>query len=988
MDDNINIFHRFYIKFKSLVNKIINSKLYTFIFLLLIVISMTIFIMSYASYNNGILSMRSDDILQYYPYMSGFYDKLKSGTLSLYDKNLLIGASWFSGAYYVQIDIFTFFGFILSFFMNNYLAYTVSNFLHVGAGALMFYIFLARKFNNKAAFISSIVMLIGGIVEAYYIFPVYLGINFYAPLGMLLVDLVVEKGKKYYLFIPIYALIVVLFDFYIAYMLLAFFSFYFIVKCHESDKFSFFGKNTLFRNGKFWLLFLKFMGMVLLGVLISLFMLLPSALYILNESSRQASSTNESLLIFNKAPALGSEPSSLATKRHYFTQLINLYIPNEPHKFMLITTEDYVREHASLYITSGALIYLVYFFCLFGKRENRLKFWTIVINVMLLMPIFSIILALDSDPYVRWFFMPYMMNLYVACYAMDKNNFKIGVKYNFVKLIPLLFMILGAVLIIYTLKTNTEYFIHYDESDDLFKIILVPSLVFVFIYITILLTSFILGIKWKNIKFLDYFKYSIPFVIILESIFAGYIIYDNLEYASSYDYNALKEMKAQKEHLETLGYNESDGYRINIYSNYGRGFSNLDIALGVNFGRYFQSFYNTEINPLLLDFYGYNRENNYWNKIFNYGYNLTAAPIFNMKYVITPDNINLPSKYYSNEKYENVNYYTLKDNNPFIVYDNYFTDLNFQSVNNYYFYKQCALLNHCYIKKIDTEEERNQSRQNNEFYEAYKKVSNLGMELVSPSTIKAELDNYIKCAYVIRGDYKISSTYYVYDMTSPELKPLLDYDCINVYPNTWRDRTLSDGWMYYVIKSTDTNGDIKRSFYQGHYNEIFSDRIVDENGIKKEIHELWVQHNTKEPTDTYYHNNSTLYLCAFNYDLYDYYLNNQAKYQDKEFSLKGSEMKIKFKNDGMGAKIIKTAYAYSSDWKLNNDSYETILVDDAFLGIIVPSGVTDVDITLTFTPDGFSTGLMGLNLGLVIYMFITSTYIIFHNKKYILEETL
>ena len=74
MDDNISIFHRFYIKFKSLVNKIINSKLYTFIFLLLIVISMTIFIMSYASYNNGILSMRSDDILQYYPYMSGFYD--------------------------------------------------------------------------------------------------------------------------------------------------------------------------------------------------------------------------------------------------------------------------------------------------------------------------------------------------------------------------------------------------------------------------------------------------------------------------------------------------------------------------------------------------------------------------------------------------------------------------------------------------------------------------------------------------------------------------------------------------------------------------------------------------------------------------------------------------------------------------------------------------------------------------------------------------
>lgn len=974
MEIIINIPKRFFGKIIKIWNAIWNSKLNTFLLLLSIVTIMTIFLTSYAAYNNGVISMRSDDILQYYPYMSGFYDKLKSGTMSLYDKSLLIGASWFSGAYYVQIDIFTFFGFLLSLFMNNYLAYTISNFLHIGFGALIFYIFLARKINNKAAFIGGIVMLVGGIVQAYYIFPVYLGINFYAPLGMLLIDLIVEKRKKYFFLIPIYALIVVLFDFYIAYMLLAFFCFYFVVKCHESDVFSLFGKNTIIKNKEFWLLFIKFMFFVLLGVMISLFMLLPSALYILNESSRQATETNESMWYFNKAPALSFEPSALATKRHYFTQLINLYIPNAPHEFMLVTTEDYVREHASLYITSGALIYLISFFFIWGKKENRLKLWVIIINVMLLMPIFSIILALDSDPYVRWFFMPFMMNLYVACLAMDKNNFRIGVKCNYIKLIPLAVMILGAFLITYTLLTNTEYFIHYDKNDEIFKVILIPSLIFCFIYIGILLTTFIIDFKWKESKFSNYLKYSIPLVVMFEFIFANIIIFNTIEGISSYDYYALTSMSAQKKHLESLGYDEKDGYRINIYSNYGRGFSNLDIALGnTNFGRYFQSFYNTEINDLLKEFYGYTRESEYWNKVFNYGYNLTAAPIFNVKYVISTDSINLPDKYYSCDVKDNVKYYTLKDNNPFIVYDNYFTDFNFTGYSSYYFYKQAALLNSCYVKPIYQDRELITDKKTKEYYDSYETIKNYNIEATNSTSIVNELKNYIYKDELKNSDSTINNEYFVYDLNNTTGNILQSYDVLNVYPDSWDDRKLNDGWMYYVIRNTDEDGNITREFYQGHYNEIFSNAIIDKAGNKRHIDELWVQRNTKT-------SNGKCYVCAFNFDLYDKYLENQNKYLDKEFELDGINMKIKFKNNDNNAKIIKTAFAYSPDWKIKTDGYETVLVDDSFLGIMVKDGISDVNIELRYEPAGYQTGLNIAILGLVIYFFTTSIYVMYHTR--------
>ena len=305
MENNIenkklNIFQSFIKRLKDLHNTIWSSKLYTFFLLLFILSVVMVFMFTFTAFKGGFFHINSDDILQYYVYGSGFFEKLQTGTLSLYDKNILIGTSFFSGVYYIPLDGFTFFAFLLSFIIPNEYAYCLSFYLRIALGALLFYYVLVRKLNNKAAFFASLILFIGGLTEAYYIFPVYLGIVFYAPLAMLLVDLIIEKKKLlWYLLIPIYTASVIFYDFYIAYMLLAFLGFYLIIKNHISNEFSIIGKNTIFKNGKFWLSFIKFVVAILIGVLISMAILLPSALYVLNESNRAGTNINESLLYFS-----------------------------------------------------------------------------------------------------------------------------------------------------------------------------------------------------------------------------------------------------------------------------------------------------------------------------------------------------------------------------------------------------------------------------------------------------------------------------------------------------------------------------------------------------------------------------------------------------------------------------------------------------------------------------------------------------------------
>jgi hypothetical protein len=99
---------------------------------------------------------------------------------------------------------------------------------------------------------------------------------------------------------------------------------------------------------------------------------MPSALYIMHQTSRTEASLKlileslynpkdeavlkahlESYWYFNK------EGGTLVnfSWRHYLTQWMNRFIPNDPHQLCLVEAGDYIREHATLYMTCGGLIF-------------------------------------------------------------------------------------------------------------------------------------------------------------------------------------------------------------------------------------------------------------------------------------------------------------------------------------------------------------------------------------------------------------------------------------------------------------------------------------------------------------------------------------------------------------------------------------------------------------------------------------------------------
>lgn len=183
----------------------------------------------------------------------------------------------------------------------------------------------------------------------------------YAPLAMFLVNLYL-KDKKYFYLIPLYALMVILYNFYLAYMLLAFIIIYALIKGHITNTYSVFGKNTFIINKKFYSYFCSFFGLIIIGVAMGAFILIPSIYYMLSETSRVSTGLLSDINIF-------SEKYFLYSLQHYFNTFINSFTTHEPHNFMLVPGGAYAQEHVSFYMTSTGLLFFLSFFFLKGKTD-------------------------------------------------------------------------------------------------------------------------------------------------------------------------------------------------------------------------------------------------------------------------------------------------------------------------------------------------------------------------------------------------------------------------------------------------------------------------------------------------------------------------------------------------------------------------------------------------------------------------------------------
>ena len=957
------------------------------------------------NYYNTFYNCNTDDVIQYYPYVAGFFEKIKTGTLSIYDTALFGGTSFFSGTYYIPIDIFLVIAFFLSFIIGVYRAYFISILLKIFCSSYVFYYVLkTHKVRPLVCVVISLVYSLTGLLEAYFVFPVYLGIIFYAPVAMILVDMFLSQKKKYlsYYLIPAFVLQIVIFDYYLAYMLLAFMAIYFVyslfLKYNKDDLLK---HKPIKQFGYFFLL-------IFVGVFVSATILLPSALYILNETSR---TNNEYDKLFYFTTWSSNKGAYVISLRHYFTQIMNFYIPNNPHVFMLVEAGDYVREHATLYMTLGVYIYLIKSLTLGDKKSNLLRIFSISLNIMLLIPVFSMIFTAQKVAYVRWFFIPFIFNLLTACNAMDKCNFKLFEakdksltnKLNLV--LPLVALAVAFILVLFTLIKNPEYFIHYDAtttSDYFFKGILIPSAIFIGIYILLILLP--LGIKSLG-KYKEYFAKLIPLTVLCELIFGLVIVLISI--GSTSTENEYKNSSSQVKHLRSVSnYDFNAGYRINLYTNEKCIANNNVSFLNVNCTNFFQSFYNTPLNAYMKDINEIS--NTSWSRRSIYGYSLLNAPMYNNKYVITnnfsitsdslldelvvTNPVTLSNQYYKKlDDYNNNSYYELTNIPNFIVYDSVYYGSNYSVDDESTFVKDISLLKYGYASLDNTT--CNQSTTLDYLVNNYTSLlSSLSSDeqtnlksliaLNKAGLVKYSKKDVIKninnsktfdTLTLTSATKKEGSNYLIYDLSNKSSK-IFDHDIVYAYPydSTVASMDVNNEryWMYFSSNEYDAERLCLEPF---HYNVSY-------------IKDLgYTSLNAPDKFYMKYLNNATsevVNLYGFDYDIYDEFINTQNSYENRYYSLDSNIMTIKFTNDAK-AKVIKTAYTYSSDWQIENNTlgYETVSINGGFLGIIVPKGVTNVDISLRFMPKGYENGFKITQIGVIIYTSIISIGLMIEMKN-------
>lgn len=896
------------------------SRKKTFSLLATILLCVLVFVVTVAGVNKGFFTYRTDDILQYYPFMTNFIEGMKSGSFSFFDKSVFAGQSFFADMYYVPLDIFTLLTFFLSFIFKVETAYSIINIFKVVSGCLLlFYVLTRQGFKNKTCFVVSLIYFFGGMTQCYFVFPVYLGIIFYAPLAMLIIDLFVEDKRNFY-FIPLYVLIVVLYDFYLAYMLLAFLAIYLVATLFIKDKIALWGRKFFLINKEFYLNAIISISMILLGLAMSMFIFYPSYQYIINETSRNAGEQN--LWFFSKA--------------HYFTIFLNYFLINEPHRLMLIGAGDYVREHVSFYMTGAGFIFLCYYFSFKGKENRRLQACILLINILSIFPVFSMIFSGNSVPYIRWFFIVFIFNLLGMTRAMDAHDMTIEAS-KFTKIVLRLIVLLYVIAFTYVILGNTDLSIHLKVGDELFYVLIGAALGIAVIY-------FIFFSFFTKRKYQVFLKIFLG----IELIGAGVAMFGYLEQTNQwyYVYNERIDM-VENILMENTDYDKNGIYRVNFYDPSTKSISNASkLNNNFNFGSFFHSFYDTDLNVFMNDVM--RESSKAWSRRANQIYNIQNNVLFSNRYIILvkEDNIAMSSKYQLQHESKYYQFYEL-DMEPFIIYDEAITSVNTGTMIN----KLDLLMHYAYLPTNNiSEEEKN-------------KITDLNIKFLSSNETKLHgetsafsLRTSTASKHIINGN-----TYFSYDVINPSYTESRKNEIIN-----------APVYQFYPLNSNVRKQDWEESY------------IIDTNGERHNMHYFTAYNGGAYIPDKIYIKTPSLDSAPgvdfYIYDegAYDSYLSTQRnKYKNQEMTLRDSTLNLKATlTESNQIRIVKTPYTYSKDWVVQTEGYETINVGGGFLGIIVPEGTTQMNVDIEFIPAGLEDGIKISTVAFAVFVVILGGYVV------------
>ncbi len=983
--------------FKDFIDRQFASKKKTFGFLALFVFTILFGIqILIILINNSFYTNFSDDLLQYYTIIVDFVQQIKDGTLSVFNLNNYLGASYFSDVYYVPLDIFTLITFLLSYVMPTNIAYSSTEFLKILAGVMTFAYYLSLQgMKNRTVFWMGLFYFISGGMVSFMAFPAFLSLAFYLPFALLVIHWSF-KGKKW--IVPLFSLALVMYNFYLAYMALIFTGIMFIVEYLKRQDF------------KFWRFILDgavFLGLLVLGIVMSLGILYPSVLFIIEDTYRYTGTFNPWII-----DIFGYE-LKLFKPDIYIRFLAKMFSEQRPIGFYGFM-QDYTKEHTSLYITMTGLSIMSYVYFL---RDRISKIYKVLIPlglVLMFFPLFSYVFSGTLDqPYTRWINLYPMIMVMILAHVFDQHGFE-GLKMKWLTIPLVLLLLLDGFLIYYYITKLAELgdFNYKDAitADTWMMGVSAAALLMLLIFGWLKKPQLFKVLFWIEFSLGIAFIYSGPFSIRgkIDAFQNAYDINDFLRESIDDDEFYRVYVDLTRFTIERTNFNRMTSFATNT--------------------RIFHSWTDSETDMLAKLLFG-SQENQtkeiidsqaiYLNQFLGYKYLLASSAY---QYYFDSDHYELMN---ANDKYL---LFRIVRAEPFQVYESYVTNAEFitHRGRNTKMEIQKALLRTATIDSERYEELLPELNLSKETLTGTSFTRNLAATTVvttketvmiggmSDPTERAfyRFDNedlkigFSSGGLYIKGNTDVSNYGEVFieyaDGSKKECfvtptekhqvkgefwsQPVAIYfESENLPANftvTLRLEMARNqaAYLVYDVSQINYSRDTGVLYFEMSQ-ELEKVSFVDEDGNEYEGFKNYYYFNTK-PVTMYVFKTYNMYTKVndlFNFgltyvydDLSDYeLLTSQILAADKELRIDRGKLTLSYTraSDSVYDQLVVVPVAYSEEWEFRSPTaYQTISASGGFLGIIIPHGVDEVDIEMRFVPKGLLHGMLASAGGTLVYL--------------------
>ncbi|MEA5027092.1 MAG: YfhO family protein [Erysipelotrichaceae bacterium] len=349
---------------------------------------------------------------QYRPFYTEFrnliFSSLKSGVLPFWSWNIFFGSNfWASKVYYVFTDFFAYLSLFLDVHYYYLLMFQTACKLSVAVLAFYFYCRI-RKFKYAVSLILSFAWGFSSWALNFAGQPVFLYFYCLLPFYFAMIELYFE-GKRKYLFSVITG-IMLLANYYLFYTLAIFTVVYYLYRYYEIHR-CFKG---LFKSA------LILIGYYLLGVVCTAVIIVPCALFIVNNSRVGAITADyfswNDLKVYLELLIATFYPTNIYVNRAGIINGVNGFSS-------IYNTADYARWEILFW--SGTVSALLCINGLFDQDKVRRKMnrvYYLFLLCLMLFPVFSSVMHGFSEATFRWSMFAIFFNLMISGYYLDDSK--------------------------------------------------------------------------------------------------------------------------------------------------------------------------------------------------------------------------------------------------------------------------------------------------------------------------------------------------------------------------------------------------------------------------------------------------------------------------------------------------------------------------------------------------------------------------------------